>query len=52
MAGEMMKAGVAVQAWISHLVIAPPLIIEKQDIDFGIAALDHALALADQQVEA
>jgi taurine---2-oxoglutarate transaminase len=52
MAAEMMKAGVAVQAWISHLVIAPPLIIEKQDIDFGVAALDHALALADQQVEA
>jgi taurine--2-oxoglutarate transaminase len=51
-AAEMMKGGVAVQAWISHLVIAPPLIIEKQDIDFGIAALDHALALADQQVEA
>jgi taurine--2-oxoglutarate transaminase len=52
MAAEMMKGGVAAQAWISHLVLAPPLIIEKQDIDFGVAALDRALALADQQVEA
>ena len=30
----------------------PALIIEKEDIDFGVAALDHALALADQQAEA
>ena len=52
MAAEMMKGGVAAQAWISHLVLAPPLIIEKQDIDFGVAALDRALALADRHVEA
>ena len=52
MAAEMMKGGVALQAWVSHLVIAPPLIIEKQDIDFGVAAIDRALALADRQVEA
>jgi taurine--2-oxoglutarate transaminase len=51
-AGEMMKQGVAVQAWLSHFVIAPPLIAEKSDIDFGVAALDKALTLADQQVEA
>jgi taurine--2-oxoglutarate transaminase len=43
---------VAVQAWLSHFVIAPPLIAEKSDIDFGVAALDKALTLADQQVEA
>ncbi len=52
MAAEMMKNGVAAQAWISHLVLAPPLIINKEDIDFGVAALDRALALADQHVEA
>jgi taurine--2-oxoglutarate transaminase len=51
-AAEMMKGGVAVQAWISHLVIAPPLIIEKEAIDFGVTALDKALALADRQHEA
>ena len=51
-AAEMMKGGVAVQAWISHLVLAPPLIIETQDIDFGVSVLDHALALADRQISA
>jgi taurine---2-oxoglutarate transaminase len=51
-AAEMMKGGVAVQAWISHLVLAPPLIIEKEDIDMGVGILDHALALADRYVEA
>jgi len=51
-AAEMMKNGVAVQAWISHLVIAPPLIVEQAEIDRGIAALDLALRLADRRVGA
>jgi len=51
-AAEMMKQGVSVQTWISHFVIAPPLIVEKSDIDLGVAALDRALELADQRVEA
>jgi taurine--2-oxoglutarate transaminase len=50
-AAEMMKNGVALQAWISHFVIAPPLIIEKEAIDFGVAALDQALTLADRHVQ-
>jgi taurine--2-oxoglutarate transaminase len=50
-AAEMMKGGVAVQAWISHFVLAPPLIIEKREIDLGVSALDSALALADRHVE-
>ncbi len=48
---EMLKAGVAINPWISHFVIAPPLIIEKSEIDSGVAALDSALALADSYVE-
>jgi taurine--2-oxoglutarate transaminase len=51
-AGEMMKQGVAVQAWLSHFVIAPPLIIDKSDIDFGVSAMDQALTLADRHAEA
>jgi taurine--2-oxoglutarate transaminase len=51
-AAEMMRGGGAVQAWISHLVLAPPPIIEKQDIDFGMKVLDEALAVADRQMEA
>lgn len=49
-AGEMMKNGVAVQSWLSHFVIAPPLIIEKSEIDFAVSAMDRALSLADQQI--
>ena len=48
-AATMMKNGVAVNAWLSHFVIAPPLIIEREQIDAGVAALDAALARADAQ---
>jgi taurine---2-oxoglutarate transaminase len=49
-AADMMKRGVAVQGWISHLVIAPPLIIEKSEIDLAISALDAGLAIADAAI--
>ncbi len=51
-AARMMGNGVFIQAWMSHFVIAPPLIISKEEIDRGVAALDEALALADAEVEA
>ena len=51
-AAKMMAQGVAIQAWISHFVIAPPLIITKEELDIGIAALDEHLAIADALVEA
>ena len=47
-AAKMMGEGVTVQAWISHFVIAPPLIITEEEIDRGIAALDKWLHLADE----
>jgi taurine--2-oxoglutarate transaminase len=50
-AADMMKHGVALQSWISHFVIAPPLIIEKEQIDFGVAALDQSLAIADASAD-
>ncbi len=49
-AAEMMKRGVAIQAWVSHFVIAPPLIIEESEVDVGVAALDAALSIADAAV--
>ena len=49
-AAAMMKKGVAINSWLSHFVIAPPLIIERDEIDAGVAALDEALALADAQI--
>jgi taurine--2-oxoglutarate transaminase len=36
---------------MSHFVIAPPLIISKEEIDRGVSVLDEALALADSEVE-
>jgi taurine--2-oxoglutarate transaminase len=50
-AAEMTKRGVTVLSWVSHLVVAPPLIITEEQIDEGIAALDAALAIADAKVE-
>jgi taurine--2-oxoglutarate transaminase len=51
-AAEMMKRSVSVQAWISHFVIAPPLIISEAQIDEGVAALDEALNIADRAIAA
>ena len=50
-AAKMMADGVSLQAWVSHFVIAPPLIIEKAEIDAGVAALDQALGIADALAE-
>src|SRR5271166_4213635 len=49
-AADMLKRGVSLQAWISHFVVAPPLIVEKEEIDFGVEVLDQALAIADKAI--
>src|SRR6201992_1092419 len=49
-AADLMKRGVFIQAWISHFVIAPPLIIEKQEIDFAVDQLAQSLAVADPAI--
>jgi taurine--2-oxoglutarate transaminase len=51
LAGEMMKRGVFVQAWINHFVIAPPLIISEEEIDEGVNALDEVLKISDQEAK-
>jgi taurine--2-oxoglutarate transaminase len=48
---QMMKNGVFMQAWVSHFVIAPPLIVTEKEIDSGVDALDEALKIADAEVE-
>jgi taurine--2-oxoglutarate transaminase len=50
-AARMMGNGVFIQAWMSHFVIAPPLIITNEEIDTGVAALDEALKIADDEAE-
>ena len=48
-AGECMKNGVYLMSWLNYLVIAPPLIITKEEIDRGVNAIDSALVLADKE---
>jgi len=50
-AAKMMAQGVSIQAWLSHFVIAPPLIVTKEELDLGLAVLDEHLAIADALVE-
>ena len=49
---KMMGAGVACLGWISHLVIAPPLIVTEAELDEGLRVLDDALTVADALVTA
>ncbi len=48
-AADLMARGVFLQAWVSHLVIAPPLIITREEVDTAVRALDAALAIADRE---
>jgi taurine--2-oxoglutarate transaminase len=50
-AGKMLAEGVIMQAWVSHFVIAPPLIIEKDEIVRAIGMLDKYLSIADDLCE-
>jgi taurine---2-oxoglutarate transaminase len=49
-AARAMSEGVYIQAWVSHFVIAPPLIISKEEIDRGVAVFGEALSLADAEI--
>jgi taurine--2-oxoglutarate transaminase len=49
-ASQCMKDGVYVVSWINNLIVAPPLIIGRKDIDRGIAALDKSLDIADREI--
>jgi taurine---2-oxoglutarate transaminase len=47
-AAAMLKEGVFCVAWISHLVIAPPLIVTREELDRGLEVIDRALRVADE----
>ncbi|MGD9209375.1 MAG: aminotransferase class III-fold pyridoxal phosphate-dependent enzyme [Desulfobacteraceae bacterium] len=47
-AAKAMQNGLYVFAWYDSLVIAPPLIINKEEVDQAISILDAALSIADQ----
>jgi len=48
-AAKTLGEGVIIQAWVSHFVIAPPLIVTEEEIVRGIDTLDRWLHLADEQ---
>ena len=49
-AADLMRRGVSLQPWLSHLVIAPPLIITMDEIDCAVEALDASLCIADNLI--
>ncbi len=51
-ASECMKNAVFVVTWINNIIIAPPLIIGKEDIDRGVDVLDKSLELSDREIKA
>ena len=48
--GDLMKRGVFCMGWMSHLVIAPPLIIDDEQLAEAVNALDLSLAIADARI--
>jgi taurine---2-oxoglutarate transaminase len=50
-AAAMMKEGVYCVSWVSHLIVAPPLIVTREELDQGLDVLDRALAVADARAE-
>lgn len=48
---DLLQRGVFVNDWLSHFVIAPPLIITTDEIDEGINALDQSLKIADEEAD-
>jgi taurine---2-oxoglutarate transaminase len=50
-AAAMMKERVYCVSWVSHLVIAPPLIVTREELDRGLEVLDRALRVADEKAD-
>jgi taurine---2-oxoglutarate transaminase len=44
----MLKEGVYCLGWVSHLIVAPPLIVTREELDRGLEVLDRALRIADE----
>jgi taurine--2-oxoglutarate transaminase len=47
---DLMRNGVYLMNWLSHFVVAPPLIVTEKQIDEGVDALDKSLRLANESV--
>ena len=47
----MLKESVFCIGWVSHLIVAPPLIVTPEELDHGLEVLDRALELADAKAD-
>ena len=47
----MLKEGVFCIGWVSHLIVAPPLIVTPEELDHGLDVLDRALSVADEKAD-
>ena len=45
-----MDNGVYISTWISHFIIAPPLIINEEELNRGLDVIDQALLISDREV--
>lgn len=50
-AKDAMDKGMFVSTWISHFVLAPPLIIDSATLQKGLDILDESLNIADKEVK-
>jgi len=48
-AAETMKQGTYVVGWLNTLIIAPPLIASREEIDQGVSAIDKSLEVSDRE---
>ena len=46
-----MDHGVYISTWISHFIIAPPLIINEDELNAGMDVIDEALKISDMEVK-
>ncbi len=47
----MMREGVFCIGWVSHLIVAPPLVVTREELDRGLDVLDRALLVADDEAD-
>ena len=45
-----MDHGVYISTWISHFIIAPPLIVNREEMEQGFNIIDQALEISDKEV--
>lgn len=50
-AAEALKHGTYVVSWLNTLIVAPPLIVEADEIDEGVTNIDSSLDVNDKGIK-